>query len=96
MTKTFMQNLFNFLVFGFKLYERGVCDKPIKGKYKLIENSETYGYNKVEASKVLGLSTRQFDRKIKQGLIPKGMKIKGETSLYWDKDLIDKMSDIQN
>ena len=90
--KIFMRNTIKFLTFGFKMYEQGVCDEPIEGDFKLIDSREMYGYNKKEASDLLGLSVRQFDRKIRKGDIRNGRKIRGITALYWDKDYIDKLS----
>ena len=90
--KIFMRNTLKFLTFGFKMYEQGVCDEPIEGDFKLIDSREMYGYNKKEASDLLGLSVRQFDRKIRKGDIRNGRKIRGITALYWDKDYIDKLS----
>lgn len=90
--KIFMRNTIKFLTFGFKMYENGVCDQPIKGDFKLVDSREMYGYTKKEASDLLGLSVRQFDRKIRKGEIRNGRKIRGITTLYWDKDYIDKLS----
>jgi len=87
-----MKNAIKYLSFGFKMYESGVCDQPIKGDFKLVDSREMYGYTKKEASDLLGLSVRQFDRKIRKGEIRNGRKIRGITSLYWDKDYIDKLS----
>lgn len=91
-----MLNFFDLLGFGFSLYRRGVCDKRIKGTYKLDEVCEKFGYTKTEAANMLNLSVRQFDRRIKKGFIPKGRKYQGFTTLYWDKDYIDKMSNTKN
>lgn len=66
--------------------------KKIKNDYHLDKNSEIYGYTKEEASKLLGLSTRQFDRRIAKGELHKGKKIRDFTTLFWDKDYIDSMS----
>jgi len=90
--KVFIKNAIKYLSFGFKMYESGVCDQPIKGDFKLVDSREMYGYTKKEASDLLGLSVRQFDRKIRKGEIRNGRKIRGITSLYWDKDYIDKLS----
>ena len=90
--KIFMRNTIKFLTFGFKMYEQGVCDKPIEGSFKLVNPRQEYGYTKKEASKLLNLSVRQFDRLIRKGEIPNGSKIRGITSLYWDKSYIDKLS----
>lgn len=90
--KIFMRNTIKFLTFGFKLYEQGLCDEPIKKDFKLVDSREMYGYTKKEASDLLGLSVRQFDRKIRKGDIRNGRKIRGITALYWDKDYIDKLS----
>lgn len=90
--KIFMRNTIKFLTFGFKMYEQGVCNKPIEGDFKLVNSREMYGYTKKEASDLLGLSVRQFDRKICKGEIRNGRKIRGITALYWDKDYIDKLS----
>lgn len=91
---TFMLNLIDFMSFGFGLYRKGVCDERIKNEYKLVENCETRGYTKKEASKMLNISDRQFDRRIRKGEIPKGRKYKGFTELFWDKDTIDNMSKV--
>lgn len=61
--KIFMRNAIKYLTFGFRMYENGVCDQPIKGDFKLVDSREMYGYTKKEASDLLGLSVRQFDRK---------------------------------
>ncbi len=90
--KIFMRNAIKYLTFGFKMYENGVCDQPIKGDFKLVDSREMYGYTKKEASDLLGLSVIQFDRKIRKGEIRNGRKIRGITALYWDKDYIDKLS----
>ena len=90
--KVFMRNAIKYLTFGFRMYENGVCDQPIKGDFKLVDSREMYGYTKKEASDLLGLSVRQFDRKIRKGEIRNGRKIRGITALYWDKDYIDKLS----
>lgn len=74
------------------MYEQGVCDEPINNDFKLVDSREMYGYTKKEASNLLGLSVRQFDRKIRKGEIHNGRKIRGITALYWDKDYIDKLS----
>ena len=90
--KIFMRNAIKFLTFGFKMYESGVCDQPIDGRFKLVNPRQEYGYTKKEASKLLGLSVRQFDRLIRKGEIRKGRKIRGFTTLFWDKEYIDKIS----
>lgn len=90
--KNFIYNLQEFFNFGFKLFRRGCCDKQIDGEYKLIENSENRGYTKIEAANMLNISVRQFDRRIQQGLIPKGTKYKNVKTLYWNKEVIDKMT----
>lgn len=84
--------MLDYLTFGFKLYINGVCDEPIKNEYKLANSREMYGYTKKEASDLLGISVRQFDRKIRSGKIHNGRKIRGITTLYWDKEYIDKLS----
>lgn len=90
--KNFVLNAIDFLEFGFGLYRKGVCDKRIKNNYHLDENSEIRGYTKQEASKLLGLSVRQFDRRVAKGQIVKGKKVRDYTTLFWNKDYIDKMS----
>ena len=90
--KIFMRNAIKFLTFGFKLYEQGVCDAPIKDEFRLVNPRQTYGYTKKEASELLGISVRQFDRKIRKGEIRNGRKIRGFTALYWDADYIDRLS----
>ena len=90
--KVFIKNVIKYLSFGFKMYENGLCDQPIKGDFKLVDSCEMYGYTKKEASDLLGLSVRQFDRKIRKGDFRNGRKIRGITALYWDKDYIDKLS----
>lgn len=93
-TKTLINNIWSFLSFGKKLYDRGICDKPMNGAYNYTETCETKGYNKEEASNLLGLSVRQFDRRIKFGLINKGRKYRDDSRLYWDKAYINRLSDI--
>lgn len=90
--RTFLLNTFDFLEFGFGLYRRGVCDSRIKNNYKLEQNSEIHGYTKKKASNLLGLSERQFDRRIKKGELPEGKKVRNYTTLFWNKDYIDKLS----
>lgn len=92
--RTFLLNTFDFLEFGFGLYRRGVCEKRIKNNYHLDENSEIHGYTKKEASRLLGMSERQFDRNIKAGKLAKGKKVRNYTTLFWKKDYIDKMSNL--
>lgn len=90
--KVFINNCIDFLFFGAKLYRKGVCDKPMKGEYNYVDISENKGYTKEEASNVLGISERQFDRRVKQGKYIKGRKYRGISNLYWDKEYIDKLS----
>ena len=90
--KILANNILKYVKFGFDMYIVGVCDQPIKGDFKLVDSREMYGYTKKEASDLLGLSVRQFDRKIRKGEIHNGRKIRGITALYWDKDYIDKLS----
>lgn len=90
--KTFVNNIWQFLSFGKKLYDRGICDKPMQGAYNYTDSCEIKGYNKEEASKLLNLSVRQFDRRVKFGLINKGRKYRDDSRLYWDKDYIDRLS----
>lgn len=52
--KVFIKNAIKYLSFGFKMYENGVCDQPIKGDFKLVDSREMYGYTKKEASDLLG------------------------------------------
>lgn len=94
--KTFILNVVDYLTFGLSLIRRGVCDNRIKGEYKLVENCEIRGYTKTEASNMLHLSVRQFDRRVKKGFLPKGRKYQGDKSLYWDKEYIDRMSTVLN
>lgn len=91
-TRTLLNNIIDFFLFGFKLYRKGTCDKRMDGEFNYTENSEIRGYTKAEASKVLGISERQFDRRIKQGKCVKGRKYRNITTLYWDKEYIDNMS----
>lgn len=44
--------------------------------------------NKSEAADLLNISTRTFDRKIKNGEIPKGQHIRGSKELVWYEDEI--------
>lgn len=93
-TKETITNILDFIDFGIKLYKSGICDKRIDGVYKLVKTSEIKGYTKQEAFKILGLSVRQFDRKISKGFILKGSKTKGDSKLYWDKKYIDRLSSV--
>lgn len=93
--RTFLNNFIDFFFFGAKLYRKGTCDKPMDGEYHYDENSENKGYTRQEAARVLGISVRQFDRRIQQGKYEKGRKYRGITNLYWDKKYIDKMSKIK-
>lgn len=90
--KVFMRNAIKFLTFGFKMYEQGVCDKPIEGDFKLVDSREMYGLTKQEASDLLGLSVRQFDRYVRQGKIQKGRKFRNKTNLFWDENYIRHLS----
>lgn len=90
--KTLVLNVIKYLRFGFKLYENGVCDEPIRNEFKLVNNTEMYGYTKKEASDLLGLSVRHFDRLVTKGELPEGKKIRGKTTLFWDKTYIDRLS----
>lgn len=93
--KTFLNNFIDFLFFGAKLYRKGTCDKRMQGEYNYVENSEIRGYTKSEAANVLGISVRQFDRRVKQGKYIKGHKYRNITNLYWDKKYIDNLSKIK-
>jgi len=90
--KIFMRNTIKFLTFGFKMYEQGVCDKPIEGDFKLVDSREMYGLTKREASDLLGVSVRQFDRYVRQGKIQKGRKFRNKTNLFWDENYIRHLS----
>ena len=90
--KIFIINLIAFLMFGFSLYQAGTCDQNINGRYLLVNNSQKAGYTKVEAAEMCGVSVRQFDRWVKQGKLPQGMKVRNQTTLYWDQKLIDRLS----
>lgn len=90
--KIFVSNIIDFLTFGFQLFRKGICDKRINGEYSLSENCENQYYTKEEASKMLQLSVRQFDRRVKQGLLPKGQRLEKSNRLFWNKSYIDKMS----
>lgn len=93
-SKVLINNIIDFLSFGIRLYRNGVCDERIKNDYKLLQNSETKGYTKKEASKMLNISERQFDRRVKKGEIPEGKKYRGYTELFWDRKTIDGMSKV--
>ncbi len=86
-----MLNTIDFLSFGFSLYKKGICDKRIEGEYVYKEKENPKGYTKGEAAAVLGISERQFDRKIQKGQIPKGTKYKGFTQLFWKKQDVDSL-----
>lgn len=86
--KILARNILKYLTFGFKLYESGVCDEPIKNDFKLADDREIYGITKQEAANILGISVRQFDRDIKAGKIPKGRKFRNKTNLFWDENEI--------
>lgn len=93
--KVLIGNFLRLLGFGGKLYDRGVCDKPIpQDAFKYVEDSENKGLNKEQASKMLNISVRQFDRRIAKGLIKKGRKYRGDKYLYWEKEYIEKMANI--
>lgn len=94
--KTFILNVIDFLSFGFSLCYKGACDKRIRGKYNLSENCENQYYTKEEASKRLQLSVRQFDRRVKQGLLPEGQRLEKSNKLFWNKSFIDKVSNTKN
>lgn len=82
------KNVLKFLTFGLKMYSDGVCDKPIENEFKLVDEREIYGITKQEASEILGISVRQFDRNIKAGKIPAGRKYRNKIKLYWDENQI--------
>lgn len=86
--KVLARNILKFVTFGLKMYSEGVCDAPIKNEFKLAEDREIYGITKQEASDILGISVRQFDRDIKAGKIPKGRKFRNKTNLFWDENEI--------
>lgn len=90
--KNFIHNAFGLLNFGYGLFKRGACDKRIEGEYRLVENCEIKGYTKKEASELLNMSVRQFDRRIAKGLIRKGRKYRGDSKLYWDKGYIGNLT----
>lgn len=90
--KIFILNVIAFLMFGFGLYQAGTCDQTINGRYLLVNNSQKLGYTKIEAAEMCGVSVRQFDRWVRQGKLPKGMKVRNQTTLYWDSELIDRLS----
>jgi hypothetical protein len=90
--RTFLNNLIDFMLFGVKLYRKGTCDKPMRGDYHYTDSSETKGYTRQEAANVLGISVRQFDRRVQQGKYVKGHKYRNFTSLYWEKAYIDNLS----
>lgn len=90
--KVFLNNFIDFLFFGAKLYRKGTCDKPMHGDYHYTDPSETKGYTRQEAANVLGISVRQFDRRVQQGKYVKGRKYRDFTSLYWEKEYIDNLS----
>ena len=90
--KILARNILKYLTFGFKLYEQGTCDAPIKNDFKLADDREIYGINKQEAANILGISVRQFDRDIKAGKIPKGRKFRNKTNLFWDENEIRHLS----
>ena len=90
--KTFLLNVIDYFMFGFGLVKQGVCDKRIDGEYKLVENCENKGYTKEEASNLLDMSVRQFDRRVKAGYLPAGKKYRDDKHLYWDKKFINNMS----
>lgn len=48
--------------------------------------------SKEEASKYFHLSTRQFDRYVRLGKIPRGKKVAGFTSLVWYRDDLSKVN----
>ena len=87
-TKILVKNVIKFLRFGFKIYESGVCDKPIENEFKVVDSREIYGITKTEASDILGISVRQFDRYVAKGKIQKGRKFRNKTALYWDESYI--------
>ena len=90
--KILLGNFFWLVSVAYDLYKKGICDKPIKGALKYVETCETKGYCKEEASMLLNLSIRQFDRRVKLGLIKKGRKYRDDPRLYWDMDYIKSLS----
>ena len=86
--KILAKNILNYIAFGLKMYEDGVCDAPIKNAYKLEKDSEIYGITKRDAANMLNLSVRQFDRYVKAGIIQKGKKYRNKINLYWDEGYI--------
>ena len=75
-------------------YFKEVGDKILEGKCELSEEQQLMLFkeiahtplNKTEASELLGMSTRQFDRKISEGVYPEGKKIRGQNTLIWYRD----------
>lgn len=66
----------------------GTCDKPIKNGFMIADDCKIYGINKQQASEILGISVRQFDRYVKQGKILKGKKFRNKTTLFWNESYI--------
>ena len=49
--------------------------------------------SKLEAAEYIGVSRATFDKYIREGLIPKGMKRQGVNNLFWKKSDLDKYLD---
>ena len=49
--------------------------------------------SKLEAAEYIGVSRATFDKYIREGLIPKGMKRQGVSNLFWKKSDLDKYLD---
>ena len=64
---------------------KGISPNIISSATDFVANilSPKIPLNKEQASKYFHLSTRQFDRYIRLGKIPRGKKVAGYTSLVW-------------
>ena len=68
--------------------EQGTCGLEEDELLQLTSTLMHQKLNKSEAASLLNISTRQFDRKIESGELPKGTHTLGSKQLYWYKDEI--------
>ena len=68
--------------------DSGECALTEEEKLDLLSQIAHTKINKTEAADMLHMSTRNFDRKIKDGEIPAGIHERGSKQLIWYKDEI--------
>lgn len=93
---SFMENLNKILIKNFEIIisklKDGTSYLNQDELENLIELTSSYADNtlsKYQAAQYLNVSTKTFDNYIKNGYIPKGVKLPGHKELYWKKKDID-------